>query len=79
MTKPFLDEIRNALKIEKYLRLSNSNTVTKYEQIKDAKRSEMRERRIMPESPRAIPKNASIYANGDKIQSSAKEISVKNK
>ena len=76
--KAFLDEIRNALKIEKYLRLSNSNTVTKYEQIKDAKRSEMRERsnnaRIFLEQSL---KNASIYANGDKIQSSAKEISSK--
>ena len=32
--KAFIDEIRSALKIEKYLRLNTSNRVSKYEQIK---------------------------------------------
>jgi hypothetical protein len=74
--KAFIDEIRSALKIEKYLRLNSSNIVTKYEQIKEAKRIEMRERnsnaRIFLEESL---KNADIYANGDMIQSNSKDIS----
>ena len=74
--KAFIDEIRSALKIEKYLRLNTSNVVTKYEQIKEAKRIEMRERnsnaRIFLEESL---KNADIYANGDLIQSNSKDIS----
>ncbi|QRN85655.1 BREX system P-loop protein BrxC [Clostridia bacterium] len=74
--KAFIDEIRSALKIEKYLRLNSSNIVTKYEQIKEAKRIEMRERnsnaRIFLEESL---KSADIYANGDMIQSNSKDIS----
>ncbi|MBV1758099.1 MAG: BREX system P-loop protein BrxC [Dethiosulfatibacter sp.] len=74
--KAFIDEIRSALKIEKYLRLNTSNVVTKYEQIKEAKRIEMRERnsnaRIFLEESL---KSADIYANGDMIQSNSKDIS----
>jgi ribosomal protein S18 len=76
--KAFMDEIRSSLKIEKYLRLNTSNIVTKYEQIKEAKRNEMRERnlnaRIFLEESL---KSSDIYANGDKIQSSSKEISTR--
>lgn len=76
--KAFIDEIRSALKIEKYLRLNTSNTVTKYEQIKEAKRVEMRERSanariFLDQSLR----NADIYANGDKLQIGAKDISAR--
>lgn len=74
--KAFLDEIRSSLKIEKYLRLNTSNTVTKYEQIKEAKRVEMRERssnaRIFLEESL---KNADIYTNGDLVQIKSKDIS----
>lgn len=73
--KAFLDEIRSSLKIEKYLRLNTSNTVTKYEQIKEAKRVEMRERssnaRIFLEESL---KNADIYTNGDLVQIKSKDI-----
>lgn len=76
--KAFIDEIRSALKIEKYLRLNTSNTVTKYEQIKEAKRVEMRERnanaRIFLEQSL---RNADIYTNGDKLQIAAKDISAR--
>ena len=76
--KAFMDEIRSALKIEKYLRLNSSNTVTKYEQIKEAKRVEMRERsgnaRIFLEQSL---RNADIYSNGDKLQIGAKDISAR--
>lgn len=74
--KSFLDEIRSSLKIEKYLRLNTSNIVTKFEQIKDAKRVEMRERssnaRIYLEESM---KSAEIYVNGDKVQNGSKDIS----
>jgi hypothetical protein len=74
----FLDEIRSALKIEKYLRLTTSKTLAKFEQIKDAKRVEMRERNdnaklFLIESMR----NADIYVNGDKAQIGAKDVAVR--
>lgn len=76
--KAFIDEIRSSLKIEKYLRLNTSNTVTKFEQIKEAKRVEMRERsgnaRIFLEQSL---RNADIYTNGDKLQIGAKDISAR--
>lgn len=72
----FIEEIRSALKIEKYLRLNTTNAVSKYEQIKEVKRIEMRERnanaRIFLEE---AMKEASIYVNGDKAQIAAKDIS----
>ncbi|SHJ69169.1 hypothetical protein SAMN02745751_03149 [Dethiosulfatibacter aminovorans DSM 17477] len=74
--KAFIDEIRSSLKIEKYLRLNTSSVVTKYEQIKEAKRVEMRERsynaRIFLEESL---KHSEIYVNGDKVQGGPKDIS----
>jgi hypothetical protein len=72
----FLNELRSALKIEKYLRLSTSNALAKFEQIKEAKRVEMRERNgnaklFLVESM----KNADIYVNGDKAHIGSKEVS----
>jgi hypothetical protein len=72
----FLNELRSALKIEKYLRLTTSNKLAKFEQIKEAKRIEMRERNgnaklFLQESM----KNAEIYVNGDKAQIGLKEVS----
>lgn len=76
--KAFMEEIRNVLKIEKYLRLNTANTITKFEQIKEAKRSEMRERsnhaRIYLEESM---KNAEIFVNGDKLQVASKDISTR--
>ena len=73
--RTFIDEIRSALQIEKFIRYDSTNTVTKFEAIKEAKKVEMRERigaakLFLSESL----KNAAIYANGDRIQTSAKEI-----
>ncbi|MGR6835160.1 BREX system P-loop protein BrxC [Syntrophomonas erecta] len=74
----FLDEIRSALKIEKYLRLTTSSRVMKFEQIKEAKRAEMRERNsnaklFLIESM----KNADIYVNGDKAQIGTKDVAAR--
>jgi len=74
----FLDELRSALKIEKYLRLTTTGTLTKFEQIKEAKRVEMRER-----SDNAklflieAMKNADIYVNGDKAPIASKDVVVR--
>ena len=76
--RTFLDEIRSALQIEKFIRYDATNAVTKFESIKEAKKVEMRERNasaklFLSESL----KNAEIYVNGDKIQTGAKEITSK--
>lgn len=74
----FLNELRSALKIEKYLRHDTSSNLTKFEQIKEAKRVEMRERNgnaklFLLEAL----KNADIYVNGDKAQINSKDVSAK--
>ena len=76
--RTFLDEIRSALQIEKFIRYDATNAITKFESITEAKKVEMRERNasaklFLSESL----KNAEIYVNGDKIQSGTKEISSK--
>lgn len=73
--RAFLDEIRSAMQIEKFIRFDAANAVTKYEQIKEAIKVEMRERMaaaklFLTESL----KNAEIYVNGDKVQAQSKEI-----
>ena len=73
--RAFLDEIRSALQIEKFIRFDATNTVTKFESIKEAKKVEMRERSaaaklFLSESLKA----ADIYVNGDKVQTNSKEI-----
>lgn len=72
----FLDEISMAIKIEKFLTTEASKAATKYEQIKADKRVELREHKeqsrvFLEEALKA----ADIYVNGDKIQSSAKDVS----
>ena len=74
----FLTELRSALKIEKYLRLNTSKTLVKFEQIKEAKKVEMRDRNgnaklFLVEAM----KNADIYVNGDKAQIGAKDVSAR--
>lgn len=72
----FLDETRRALQIEKYLRLNTTSALPKFDQIKESKRVEMRERNdnaklFLTESL----KQADIYVNGDKSQIGSKEVS----
>lgn len=74
----FLEELRSALKIEKYLRLTTSGNLTKFELIKEAKRVEMRERNgnaklFLVESM----KNAEIYVNGNKAQIASKDVTTR--
>ena len=76
--RAFINEISGSLKIEKFLRLDATNTVSKYEEIKAVKKVEMREhssnaRTFLTESLR----NADIYVAGDRLQTSAKDISSK--
>lgn len=74
--RAFLDEIRAAIQIEKFIRFDATNAVTKYEQIKADKKIELREHNsqallFLEEAMKA----ADIYVNGDKLQISSKEIS----
>jgi len=73
--RTFIDEIRSAMKIEKFLRFDAANTVTKYEQIKQSVQVEMRERMASAKLFLAESmKNAEIYSNGDKVQTTSKDI-----
>lgn len=73
--RSFLEEIRSALQIEKFIRFDATNAITKYEQIKEAKKVELRERnaaaRLFLEE---ALKAATIYVNGDRVPTSAKEV-----
>ena len=74
----FIEEIRSSLKIEKYLRLNTTSTLAKFDQIKEAKRMEMRDRsanaRLFLEESL---KSAEIYVNGDKAQINKKDVSAR--
>ena len=76
--RSFLEEIRIALSIEKFIRYDAVNAITKYEQIKEAKKVEMRDRntaaRLYLEE---ALKEASIFVNGDKISGAARDIKTR--
>src|SRR6056297_21997 len=72
----FLDELGKALKIEKYLRLTTSNQLAKFKQIKETKGIEMSERnRNAKLFLQEAMKQADIYVNGDRAQIGTKDIS----
>ncbi|MBK0347250.1 BREX system P-loop protein BrxC [Aerococcaceae bacterium zg-ZJ1578] len=76
--RSFLDEIHSALQIEKFIRYDATNTITKLETIKEAKKVEMRERNaaaklFLSESL----KSAMIYVGGDKLQTNSKDIDTR--
>lgn len=76
--RAFMDEIQRYLKIEKFLRLNSSSALSQYENIREVKRLEMRERNsnarlFLTESL----KDAVIYVNGDRAQISAKDVSAR--
>lgn len=72
----FIEEIETYLKIEKYLRLNTSSSLKNINEIKEARRAEMRERYDNAKLylTEAL-KNADIYVNGDKAQLSSKDVS----
>ncbi len=73
--RTFLEETRSALSIEKFLRRDAANEITKYQQIKEAKKVEMRERneaaRLFLEE---ALKDAAIYVNSDKMPGTSRDI-----
>lgn len=76
--RSFLDEIRSALQIEKFIRYDATNAITKFETIKEAKKVEMHERNaaaklFLSESL----KSATIYVSGDKVQTNSKDITTR--
>ncbi|GHV28822.1 hypothetical protein FACS1894167_06880 [Synergistales bacterium] len=76
--RAFFDELRDSMKIEKYLKTASKGVLTKYEQIKAAKGEEMRHRAADAKLflQEAI-KNADIYVNGDKAQITQKDITAR--
>ena len=76
--RSFFDELRDSMKIEKYLKTASTGILTKYEQIKAAKSEEMRRRAsdaklFLQESMKV----ADIYVNGDKAQIGAKDVNAR--
>jgi hypothetical protein len=73
----FLDEILYGLKIEKYLRLNSSAaTLTKYDEIKAAKKNESNRRKSSANSYLEDSlRNASIFVDGQELQVKGKDIS----
>lgn len=76
--KSYIDETRQALKIEKYLRKNSSTAVERYEDIKNKKRTEMRDcfanaKLFLTEAM----KEAVIYVNGDRARLSAKDVAAR--
>jgi len=74
----FIDELRRALKIEKYLRYAVSSNLTKFETIKEAKKVELREcksnaKLFLIESMKV----ADIYVNGDKVTIASKDVKAR--
>jgi hypothetical protein len=66
------------LKIEKYLRLNASITLAKFEQIKQAKRDELREHHANAKIFLVDSlKQATIYVNGDKANISVKDVAAR--
>lgn len=74
----FWNELRTYLKIEKFLQGPSAAQYTKYEDIKDAKRKEMRTRSGNAKLylTEAL-KEAAIYVNGDVARISSKDISAR--
>ncbi|SKA70301.1 hypothetical protein SAMN02745111_01999 [Eubacterium uniforme] len=70
----FLDELLVYLKIERFLRLNTNNSVSKYEEIKNAKRKEMLDRGKNAKLylTEAL-KDSTIYVNGDIPKLSSKD------
>ena len=76
--RTFLDEIRSALQIEKFIRYDATNSIAKFETIKEAKRVEMRDRNAAAKLFLAESlKSADVYVNGDKVQISGKDIGTR--
>lgn len=76
--RSFLDEICLSLQIEKFIRYDATNTIAKFETIKESKKLEMRERNaaaklFLSESMKA----AAIYVGGDRVQTNTKESSAR--
>ena len=76
--RTFLTELQMALKIEKFIRYDAAGAVAKFEEIKDAKRKELRDRR---EAARIFLeealKDADIYVKGERIQSPSRDIKAR--
>ena len=74
----FIDELRLSLQIEKFLRMDSATGIARLDEIKDAKKRELSERKASAKLflTEAL-KEADIYTNGDKVQTSSKDVSTR--
>ena len=76
--RSFLDEIRSALQIEKFIRCDTTNSITKFEMIKEAKKIEMRDRAESAKIYLAESlKESRIYVNLDEVKTISKDITTR--
>jgi hypothetical protein len=76
--RDFFDEMREAMKIDKYLTTASSGILVKYEQIKAAKGDEARRRKADAKLfLQEALKTADIYVNGDKAQIPSKDVTAR--
>ena len=76
--RSFLDEIRSALQIEKFIRYDTTNSLTKFEVIKEAKKIEMRDRSEAAKNYLSESlKESRIYVNFDEVKTTSKDITTR--
>lgn len=76
--RSFLDEIRSALQIEKFIRYDTTNSLTKFEVIKEAKKIEMRDRSESAKNYLSESlKESRIYVNFDEVKTTSKDITTR--
>ena len=73
--RTFMDELRLSLQIEKFLRMDTASGIARFDEIKDAKKRELSDRKASAKLflIEAL-KEADIYANGDKVQTGSKDV-----
>ncbi len=68
-SKDFIDELRTEMRIEKYLQLSTSSNIPKIEEIRNLKRSDMKEHKNRAKSYLMDSlRDVDFYLSGDKIE-----------
>ena len=74
----FLNEMRSALKIDKYIGFANTNTIPKFDEIRAIKQRESRahKERAKLFLQEAL-KDADFYIKGDKVQTNVKDFKMR--
>jgi len=74
----FLNEMRAALKIDKYIGYANANNIPQFDEIKSIKQRESREHKNRAKLfLQEALKEADLYINGDRIQTPVKDFKIR--